>query len=413
VVADAVCESYASFIGAAPNKTAPCNTRACPSSPRWDVSSFDDATCSATCGGGFLKRAVRCVVGGAEGNGDDELRATDLTEVALSECEALVSTKDLVSAPLADVPCGASACEGVAVAFCDGADACSFAGTCDATLNACACDVGRAGTRCEMDEACGVLDGERIASDDRGECCPGVVDADGKCCHTQLGVARLDRDGACCASGAVDACGSCGGDGVAVDITGKCCAGSLDAGGFCCESGVFDACGACDGTGESCPVWVEMSVVVPEDVQDAGDAAVAAHLWQWAELGAQPVGRRRVQRHLRRASLGRVPGRKREAFGDDVVRDERDGAPAAARDAAAAAQPPRRAFSVPTPPFLAVAAAPSPAEREQHEHNGGQYGGVVEDVLRRRLLRRLRTTRSRRRFPFASNASRRRRRRSI
>jgi hypothetical protein len=290
VVADAVCESYASFIGAAPNKTAPCNTRACPSSPRWDVSSFDDATCSATCGGGFLKRAVRCVVGGAEGNGDDELRATDLTEVALSECEALVSTKDLVSAPLADVPCGASACEGVAVAFCDGADACSFAGTCDATLNACACDVGRAGTRCEMDEACGVLDGERIASDDRGECCPGVVDADGKCCHTQLGVARLDRDGVCCASGAVDACGSCGGDGVAVDITGKCCAGSLDAGGFCCESGVFDACGACDGTGESCPVWVEMSVVVPEDVQDAGDAAVAAHLWQWAELALNLSG---------------------------------------------------------------------------------------------------------------------------
>ena len=296
VVADAVCETYASFIGGAPNKTAPCNTRACPSSPRWDVSSFsfDDATpaCPATCGGGFLKRAVRCVVGGAGGNGDDELRATDLTEVALSECEALVSTNDLVSAPLADVPCGAekSACEGVDADFCDGADACSFAGTCDATLNACACDVGRAGTRCEMDEACGVLDGERIASDDRGECCPGVVDADGKCCHTQLGVARLDRDGVCCASGAVDACGSCGGDGVAVDITGKCCAGSLDAGGFCCESGVFDACGACDGTGESCPVWVEMSVVVPEDVQDAGAAAVAAHLWEWAELALNLSG---------------------------------------------------------------------------------------------------------------------------
>ena len=90
--------------------------------------------------------------------------------------------------------------------------------------------------------------------------------------------------------GAVDACGACGGAANAVDVTGKCCVGSLDAGGFCCESGVFDACGVCDGTGETCPVWLEMSVVVPEDVHDAGDDAVAAHLWEWAELALNLSG---------------------------------------------------------------------------------------------------------------------------
>ena len=299
VVADAVCESYASFIGAAPDSTAPCNARACPWSPRWDVSSFQDEALgcasrsdalddsSEDASVRVLQRAVRCVVGGVEG--DD---ATALRETALSECEALAASGDLAPKPPADVPCGASAeADASAGAFCDGADdVCSFAGTCDSVVGACVCDAGRAGPRCEIDASCGALDGEPVASDDAGECCPGVVDAAGTCCHTQLGVARLDGDGVCCASGAVDACGVCGGASKAVDITGKCCVGSLDAGGFCCASGVFDACGACDGTGETCPVWVEMSVVVPEDVRDAGDAAVAAHVWEWAELALDLSG---------------------------------------------------------------------------------------------------------------------------
>ena len=301
VVADAVCEGYASFIGAAPNASAACNTRACPWSPRWDVSSFEDdalGLCesesrneldeisSSDASVRLLRRAVRCVVGGVEGND-----ATALREVALGECEALAASGDLAPAPLAEVPCGASADASPAEPFCDGADdVCSFAGTCDSVADACVCDAGRAGERCEMDVACGALDGERVASDDDGECCPGVVDAAGACCHTQLGVARLDGDGVCCASGAVDACGVCGGASKAVDITGKCCVGSLDAGGFCCASGTFDACGACDGTGETCPVWVEMSVVVPESVRGAGDTAVAAHVWEWAELALNLSG---------------------------------------------------------------------------------------------------------------------------
>ena len=288
MVADAVCEGYAAFIGAAPNATAACNTRACPSSPRWDVSPFESEAPGVSCPESSPRRAVRCVAGGAEG--DASTNATALREVPFGECEALAASGALVPTPLADVPCGAPA-RADASAWCDGADdVCSFAGTCDATLNACVCDGGRAGPRCEMDEACGFFDGERIASDDAGECCPGVVDVAGACCHTQLGVARLDGDGVCCASGAVDACGACGGAANAVDVTGKCCVGSLDAGGFCCESGVFDACGVCDGTGETCPVWLEMSVVVPEDVHDAGDDAVAAHLWEWAELALNLSG---------------------------------------------------------------------------------------------------------------------------
>ena len=47
--------------------------------------------------------------------------------------------------------------------------------------------------------------------------------------------------------------------------------------------------GVCDGTGETCPVWLEMSVVVPRTC-GAGDDAVAAHLWEWAELALSLSG---------------------------------------------------------------------------------------------------------------------------
>ena len=115
-----------------------------------------------------------------------------------------------------------------------------------------------------------------------GACCAGGVDVAGVCCPTHEGVARLDGDGVCCYSGAVDACGRCDGLARAVDVTGRCCEGALGAGGFCCASGTFDACGACGGDGSSCPVWLELRLSLPASVVDDGEEAMNAHVAEWA-----------------------------------------------------------------------------------------------------------------------------------
>ena len=243
VVPRQICEDYGDFIGEAPSMSAACGTRACPDSPRWDVSAFgDDAArvCSANCGGGVVQRTVRCVVGGD----GVSLDATALTEVDDSRCAAMVTA--LGPAPASDVPCSTQTCPS---RICE-ANVCSFSGTCDAASGQCVCDEGsgKTGTFCDIHETCGSLNDELIETDDAGDCCPGVVDTNGVCCHVQLGVAVLDGSGKCCASGVVDACGLCDGPSRVVDVIGQCCAGSLDAGGHCCASGVFDQCGSCDGT---------------------------------------------------------------------------------------------------------------------------------------------------------------------
>lgn len=54
------------------------------------------------------------------------------------------------------------------------------------------------------------------------ECCTsGLVDADGNCCADGE-LVELDKDGQCCSDG-IDACGICGGTGVALDAEGICC----------------------------------------------------------------------------------------------------------------------------------------------------------------------------------------------
>jgi hypothetical protein len=59
-----------------------------------------------------------------------------------------------------------------------------------------------------------------------------VLNITGSCCPEGSAV---DAAGACCDAGELDACGVCGGNGVTVDIMGRCCSTLLDAQGLCCE----------------------------------------------------------------------------------------------------------------------------------------------------------------------------------
>ena len=71
----------------------------------------------------------------------------------------------------------------------------------------------------------------------------------------------LDGGGACCPTGAVDACGVCGGGAAAVDARGACCAGPVDARGVCCPPPAsLDECGVCGGTGDSCAVTLRIDI---------------------------------------------------------------------------------------------------------------------------------------------------------
>lgn len=105
-------------------------------------------------------------------------------------------------------------------------------------------------------------------------CASGIVDASGTCCPAG---AVLDAAGACCAGGKLDACGVCGGDGQFVDTAGACCATLLDADGQCCASGAVDECGVCNGMGTSCAIDMNLQLTVsPELVY--GDAVQVRRL---------------------------------------------------------------------------------------------------------------------------------------
>jgi hypothetical protein len=92
-----------------------------------------------------------------------------------------------------------------------------------------------------------------------------VVNATGHCCGA--GFTTIDVVGRCCASDAhVDACGVCGGDGVAVDVLRMCCKSTLPASGICCVDGAgqslaVDDCGVCGGM-NACDATVTLEVVL-------------------------------------------------------------------------------------------------------------------------------------------------------
>ena len=86
-----------------------------------------------------------------------------------------------------------------------------------------------------------------------GSCKSKVISGNLTCCPAR---SALDKDGNCCTSGRVDACGKCDGKGKAIDILGQCCEGDLAADGFCCSRKVDD-CGVCGGMGTTCGLRAE------------------------------------------------------------------------------------------------------------------------------------------------------------
>ena len=80
----------------------------------------------------------------------------------------------------------------------------------------------------------------------------------------------------CAASQRVDACGVCGGDGVAVDVVGTCCLSPLPPSGVCCPTGTApDSCGVCGGNNE-CGAVVT-AYLTPASVSTAVTRAMLTH----------------------------------------------------------------------------------------------------------------------------------------
>ncbi len=114
---------------------------------------------------------------------------------------------------------------------------CSFSLACLARYGGASCDVPLLSSRLDP-----CLDG---VVDLQGVCCRGFMDAiSGACCAS-----AIDINGVCCNHPrGVDACGVCGGSGVAVDITGTCCSSALPPSRLCCKAPAeVDSCGVCGG----------------------------------------------------------------------------------------------------------------------------------------------------------------------
>ena len=98
-----------------------------------------------------------------------------------------------------------------------------------------------------------------------------AIQQDGTCCSGENAV--LDKNGKCCNSGELNACGECQAAGIP-DIKGDCCVSNkLDAQGVCCLSGVVDICGVCDGNGLSCGIEIEVEMDTP-NVEDLYEAEI-------------------------------------------------------------------------------------------------------------------------------------------
>ena len=117
---------------------------------------------------------------------------------------------------------------------------------CNLTTRTCQCSSGWGGELCDVPVH--ICDGGLV--DIEGECCSGFVDVvTAQCCPKNHGV---DKNGRCCLSDAIDACGVCNGAGVAVDVLGTCCESPLPASQVCCTAGGLDSCGVCAGENK-CP----------------------------------------------------------------------------------------------------------------------------------------------------------------
>lgn len=212
----------------APATTLPCNRFPCAATlPTWRVGAW--GPCSAAGGPvgtcvlatGMQTRTVDCV--------------TPAGALLPDDVCSLHANK-----PVEGEPCAS----GTACACQSAADCPGSRWACDAATHTCVCGPSWAGTLCDVhllsgSEQCadGVIDMD-------GHCCAGFVDTvTGKCCQ---GSQEVDAEGRCCAS-RVDACGVCGGSGVAVDVQGTCCSTALPPSGVCCVGATLDSCGVCGG----------------------------------------------------------------------------------------------------------------------------------------------------------------------
>jgi hypothetical protein len=99
---------------------------------------------------------------------------------------------------------------------------------------------------------------------DSSACFTGFIynNAAGSLAECEGASAVLDKNGACCADGAIDVCQNCGTSGKVIDVHGGCCAGVLSAIGECCL-GTLDSCGVCNGDGTTCKTKVDMKISPP------------------------------------------------------------------------------------------------------------------------------------------------------
>jgi hypothetical protein len=117
------------------------------------------------------------------------------------------------------------------------------------SMTCCGCPFARRSCEGPTDVA-GTCCGDEGILTPAGFCCSSINVTDPVTNATRRSHPRLDRNGTCCASGRLNACGVCDGVRTAVvAASGECCVGGvLDAGGLCCVSDVLDAFGVCDGT---------------------------------------------------------------------------------------------------------------------------------------------------------------------
>ena len=235
-----------------------CNTVPCPEQRvEWSYGAW--GACNAPCGGGNRTRNATCLDGAR--NPVPDSRCVEAGREAKTR-----------------VPCNSRPCDPCANVRCQNN------GTCVA--GQCQCTPQWSGRLCLAPVTCpsGVVDKNLT-------CCPsGVVSrGTGACCtNTTAAPPVLDRRGACCSVGVVDACRVCNGTGIGFDRRGRCCSGvdvAFDASRTCCAKSDIDACGVCGGDGLSCKLRVDLQLKAPanftveELLTEGSFARCVAGLW--------------------------------------------------------------------------------------------------------------------------------------
>ena len=243
-----------------PDTVKPCNHVTCPSAVySWRTSPWSSCIPSSGCGLGVAVRDVWC----EDWNGNKMPyhlceQPSPLFSAVNSILSGLGGTANATN--ITSMPPSRQACDSGVVCACSSDNDCVNAlrsrnvhcGTGRSAVDVahqCLCNEGWTGTSCNTIDVGwrpGALPACVGFRDKEGTCCAdgrGIDVVTGRCCN---GV--LSRSGRCCEV-SVDACGVCGGDGIAVDARGVCCASHLAPDGLCHESlhNDLDDCGVYTG----------------------------------------------------------------------------------------------------------------------------------------------------------------------